>query len=185
MRGTNALVKNQFYLYHLWNYIAGSIIDDNYLFLYGPYGNGSILYKLCGMVSAPLNLFVNTIIGKKLFRNLDISFRPVHILGEKSNVVDCFGYLYPSNSVLYAKLLYYAVILCAGILAGSLYKRAMRKKNQFYIDLSVFLTFFLFFSFFGPFYVNLPPWEILLWSCIMPRLFKREMHATVKLKIIR
>lgn len=173
--GTASKVTGSYYMTHLWDYIAGSLIYDNYIFTDGIRVGVSAEYKLGSFFLTPLRFFLNILFGVEICPHAALPFRLVGMNGERGNVVDMFGYLYPSMGHL-SSVIYEAVIL---VLIGAaftiIYNSALHSRGYFLITLSVFLTFFCFFSFFGTFYVNLPPWEILFWSFIMPKLFDRRI----------
>lgn len=175
IRGTTSLISKNYYFNHLWNYIAGSLIYDNQIFVDGVRNNISIGYKIGTFLSAPINLFINALWGVKIFPHEAQRFLSMGNNAEKGNVVDAIGYLYPSKGSAIEILLWICILFLVGLLFTLIYNREIKKKRRFSIKLCVFMTFWMFFSFFGTFYVSFTPWEILLWSVIMPNLFDKRV----------
>lgn len=177
VRGVAGNINNSFYMNHFWNYAAGSLIYDNRIFVNGIRTGVSIFFKLGSFVIAPVNLFLVGVFGLRLFPYDIQRHYLVADNGEKGNVVDAIGYLFPSRGPLADVLLFGLVMLLLGALfswiSHSIYLRSVRE-NRFPVTLAFFMTFFVFLSFFGTFYVNLIPYEILFWCCVMMFVFDRR-----------
>ena len=69
------------------------------------------------------------------------------------------------------------VILLLGALFSwiyhSLYLKSIRE-NRLPVMLAYFMTYFVFLSFFGTFYINLVPYEILFWCWVMMFVFDKR-----------
>lgn len=184
-RGTSASVDGAFYLNHLWAYIGGSLIYDNYIFTQGiRVGIGSV-EKLMTFVFAFPNMFISKLFGFRLFPHVRQPDLFISIGLEQSNVVDAIGYLYPSYGNPLDIIEFILVMLFIGTLFSVLV-RIMLNSSIRYCDttLSFFLAEFVLMSFFGTFYVNSGPWEQLIWCAIIPRLFlKQEQKQTSHLDL--
>lgn len=168
-----ATVDSSFYWGHLWTYMSGSLIYDNYIFTKGIRVGVSIGYKLMTFLCAFPNMFILKITGHKIFPHERQDDLLTSSFGENSNVVDAFGYLFPSKGDVSEIIMYGIVIFLIGFLFMGIYQHNMKKSDMFNTFIANFLTYFVFFSFFGTFYINSSPWEILIYSLIIPNLFYR------------
>lgn len=168
-------VDNSYYFQHLWNYISGSLIYDNYIFTNGLRIGTDIFYKLGTFICAPINMFLN-IANITLFPHERQDFRFVSNTGEQGNVCDAIGYLYPSRGFNEDIMMFIIVLVFIGFIVTSVYNKLWKSANRqnFVVTICVLLTFFVFFSFFGTFYVTPVPWEILFWSYFSLRIFKKK-----------
>lgn len=176
-------VSSSFYWGHLWTYMSGSIIYDNYIFTKGVRVGVSIGYKLMTFICALPNMFIYAFSGNKIFPHERQPDRLTSSFGENSNVVDAFGYLFPSKGDTMDIIIYGLTILVIGFIFTGIYIWGMKKNDMFNTFIANFLTYFVFFSFFGTFYINSGPWEILVYSLIVPNLFYRTgKHLTIRLR---
>lgn len=181
IKGVN--VSSSFYLGHLWTYMSGSLIYDNYIFTKGIRIGISTGYKLMTFLSALPNMFINAISGTKIFPHERQQDLLISSFGENSNVVDAIGYLFPSKGDISDIILYGMVIFIIGFIFTGIYKWGMKKSDMFNTFIANFLSYFVFFSFFGTFYINSSPWEILVYSLIIPSLFFRTSKPfTIRLR---
>lgn len=181
IKGVN--VSSSFYLGHLWTYMSGSLIYDNYIFTKGIRVGISTGYKLMTFLSALPNMFINAISGAKIFPHERQQDLLISSFGENSNVVDAIGYLFPSKGDISDIILYGMVIFIIGFIFTGIYKWGMKKSDMFNTFIANFLSYFVFFSFFGTFYINSSPWEILVYSLIIPSLFFRTSKPfTIRLR---
>lgn len=184
LRGTISEVNKNFYLNHLWNYIAGSLIYDNNIFL-GIVRNGvGTWYKIGTFLFGAINIFVQFIIPGGAFRHQKLPHLLVADNGEKGNVVDAIGYLFPCNGELIDYITWAVFLLLIGIIFNFAYNKSFRAHNGFHIQICVLMTFFMFFSFFGTFFIGFMPWEILLWSFIVPKMFDKRVKVKIGTKRI-
>ena len=171
----DASVDNSFFVNHFWKYASGSIIYQNYIVDNTVFGDSSIFYRLLSYICTLPNMFLS-LIGIKLFpkeeyiQTLDLSY-----IGEEGNVVNAFGDLYPSAPTFIDLLVYIGIIFLIGLVSKFIYvkriKKALIKPDMFLV---VFLTYFVFLTFFGT-YAALPaPWELLVWSIIIPPFFLKN-----------
>lgn len=175
LKGASSSVAQEFYFNHFWSYVSGSLIHDNKIFTEGIRVGVSIFYKL-GSALFPLpNVFLLTLFGFSICPHNALAFQLVGNNGETSNVVDTFGYYFPSKGSLIEIILYAIVFILIGILFSVIYEKSISKKNHFRITICIFLTFFAFFSFFGTFYVLSVPWEILVWSVVTLAIFDKRI----------
>ena len=177
VRGVAGNIDNSFYMNHFWNYAAGSLVYDNRIFINGIRTDVSIFYKLGSFVAAPVNLFLYGLFGLRLFPHDTLKHYLVASNGEKGNVVDAIGYLFPSKGSMVDILVFGIVILLLGALFSwiyhSLYLKSIRE-NRLPVMLAYFMTYFVFLSFFGTFYINLVPYEILFWCWVMMFVFDKR-----------
>lgn len=177
VRGVAGNIDNAFYMNHFWNYAAGSLVYDNRIFINGIRTDVSIFYKLGSFVSAPVNLFLVGLFGFRLFPHETQRHYLVASNGEKGNVIDAIGYLFPSKGTAVDILVFGVVILLLGALFSwifhSMYLKSVRE-NRLPVMLAFFMTYFVFLSFFGTFYINLVPYEILFWCGVMMFVFDKR-----------
>ena len=167
-------VDPTFYIGHFWMYLSGSLIYDNYIFTSGIRPGISIGYKLMTFICALPNMFYEKIYDEKLFPHVRQDDLSIGIFGESSNVVDAIGYIYPSKGDVTDVLLFGIVVFIIGIICSAIYYWRMRPSKYFDMFIVNFLTYFVFFSFFGTFYINPGPWEILIYSLLIPQLFYKH-----------
>lgn len=177
IRGVFSNATTQFYLEHLWTYMCGSLIYDNYIFTNGVRVGVGISYKLMTFLCALPNMFIGKLFNIKLFPHMRQPDMLTASHGVTSNVVDSIGYLFPSKGSLFDLLLFGIVFLTIGALFSYIYRRNMKNNRKFNTFIANFLCYFVFFSFFGTFYVQSGPWEILVYSLILPNLlYKRKIR---------
>lgn len=170
-----------FYLNHFWKYIAGSSIYDDYIFQRGFYPELTIGYKFMTFLMAIPNMFLGRIFGmEKLFPHHAKPYMPISSGYEGSNVTDAFGYLFPSKGDVLDIVIYYMAIFFIGFLFAFVYVYAKAGRRYFNTFICNFLTYFVFFSFFGTFYISSVPWECLVYSVLLPWLFIRRSNPTIK-----
>lgn len=179
-RGTTGLLKENYYLEHLWNYIAGSLIYDNYIFTLGVRPGVSVLYKLMSFIMTPLNLVLNKLGFEMICPHIALPFLSVGLNGERGNVVDAFGYLYPSHGNIFDYAFYIVALVFIGFAFTCIYNKGLKLKKKYAISLSIFLSMFVFFSFFGTFYVSIVPYEMLLWSTVMLKIFDKRFKVKIR-----
>lgn len=165
-------VANTFYLNQLWVYCSGSMINDNLIFTSGIRVDTNLIYKLMTAILGFPNMFISKINGAPIFPFEALNEMPVgNMYGQTSNVVDSFGYFYPSKGDLSDLISYGLFVFMAGFLFSCIYYKASFYKKGFNVFICNFLTYFVAFSFFGTFYILSAPWEILIYSLIVPKLF--------------
>ncbi len=171
-RGASGSVDSSFYLNHLWAYIGGSLIYDNYIFTYGIRIGVGAIEKLMTFVFAFPNMFIGKLFGIRLFPHLRQPDLMISSGYEQSNVVDAIGYLYPSYGNVSDVFEFIIVILLIGMLFSFLFRFMLNRSiEEFNTTIAYFLAEFVLMSFFGTFYINSGPWEQLIWCAIVPRLF--------------
>ena len=166
-------VDPSFYVDHFWVYAAGSTIYDNHLFDFSITQSSPVLYRVMIFLIAFPNMFIKKLTGGKgVFLHVKKEFLPVGVRkGQIANVTDAFGYLFPVRGSAAEVMTYFLFIVATGFLFMYLYVKAGSRKEYFYPFISCLLTYFVFFSFFGNFYVNPGPWEVLIYSLVVPNLF--------------
>ena len=172
-------VDPSFYLGHFWKYFSGSVIYCNYNFTSGISVGIDMGTKFMTFLCALPNMFLS-IFAEPLFPYKLLPMLPVSNFGEESNVVDAVGYLFPSKADEIDIVLFYLLMCLIGSLFAFLYKKHNSiHKKYFDTFLSNLMCYFLFFSFFGTFYVNSAPWEILVWSMFFPNYFVKRKQIII------
>lgn len=172
-----------FYMNHFWKYVAGGMIYDNKIFELGIY-NVSVMYRIGTIIFALPNMFLNKFLGVTFFPG--ISIPPIRVAdnGEITNVVDAIGYFYPSDASISEIGVFCVFMMLFGIISAALFMQARRNYSRFPFAYISFITYFLFLSFFGIFAKLETPWEILVWSLIIPLCFdKRITYSYGRIKI--
>ena len=179
LRGTAANIAQDYYFNHLWNYMAGSLIYDNRIFTTGIRVDTTIFYKLGTALFAVPNAFLSAMFNIRIIPHVALPPLPVASNGQYGNVVDAFGYYFPSKGSPIEIAFYFVFMIFIGFIFTWIYQAAMSQRSTFKVPLCVFLTFYIFFSFFGTFYNMLPPWEILGWSLIILPIFDRRIRIKI------
>lgn len=168
-------VTSEFYFKHFLTYILGSIINSNYIFIEDINTHLSIFFKLMIYFFAFPNMFFNKILGKVYFPSTIAKYEFYFISNnEKSNVLDAIGFLYPVYRPNIEIIVFYLFILVVGYTFYKLYINSMKRRYRFSTFISNLMTYFIFFSFFGTFYILPSPWEILIYSAFVPKLFLKS-----------
>lgn len=172
-------VESTFYLVHFWKYFAGSLINDNYIFSSGINVGVNIFDKFMIFIFALPNMFINKIFGITIYPYEMLSWHdhPISDLGEMSNVTDVFGFLYPSKGDFSEILWFIIVVFIVSIFIVYIYVKVTSRQNTFSPFISIMLTYFVALDFYSPFFVLAGPWEILVWSLVIPSLFKARIRA--------
>lgn len=170
-------VNGQFYLYHLWKYIGGSLINNNLIFTEGIRIRFDCFYKLGSILMALPNMFIVGLFGKnKVLYVPGLEMFKVAENGEASNVVDLIGYIFPSKGDAVELLFFCLIIFLFGAISQVLYNNYKRRIYEFTVSTWVFITFFCFFSFFAVYGTLSNPWEILVYSMIIPQIFNKKIR---------
>lgn len=168
-------VASTFYLNQLWVYCSGSMINDNLIFTNGIRVDTNLIYKLMTALLGLPNMFISKINGAPAFPFESLNEMPVgNIYGQTSNVVDSFGYFYPSKGDFADIILYGLFVFMIGFIFSYIYYKASFYQKGFNVFICNFMTYFVAFSFFGTFYILSAPWEILIYSLIVPKLFYKS-----------
>ena len=181
---TNVLndVSGDFYFNHLWTYCSGSLIYDNYIFTTGLNVDMSIFEKLACFIFALPNMFLYAFFGETFFPYPVMPFGSIgNEYGQISNVTDAIGYMFPSKGGALEIIGFLLFFMLIGVLFSIIYYKCRGRKSLFSPFMANFLTFFVFLSFFGTFYINSGPWEILIWSIVFPRFFKNRIFKNNKI----
>lgn len=112
--------------------------------------------------------------GHYMFPSLYGGSRVIGTNDSITNITDAFEYLFPSKASLNEYVVYYTFILFIGILFERLYVKAKFKDMYFNTFIVNLLVFFVFFSFFGSFYIHEEPWETLIYALVIPNVFFRK-----------
>lgn len=179
MKGLTA--QSSFYVSHFWKYCAGALINSNHFHIGSISEEIGLLYKLMIYICALPNLFLS-VLGIKIFSSdaFDFTNHFVSEYGQDSNVVDAITRLYPADGDVLEILLFAMFMLIIGFIFMRIYLKAKQKPLS--VFLSVFLTFFVFLSFFGTFYMLSAPWEMLVWTLLIPKMFLKRSVLKRKYK---
>lgn len=175
LRGKSNEVQNSFYIYHLWKYIGGSVINDNLIFSQGLYTDVDIFYKLGGILFTFPNMFITALGFTPICHKTGLQMYAVSSVGEYSNVIDFIGYLFPSKGGVLDIILFAFVMLVFGFISRLIYCRFRKKDNRFTLTGWAYLLFFCFFSFFGVYGALTNPWEIMIDCAIIPAIFSGKI----------
>ncbi len=180
-------VNSSFYFAHLWKYLAGSLIYDNIIFTNGLRIGMSGFYKLGNIFFSLPNMFISKFMGIKFFSEVEevLQFVDVSTIGESGNVVDFIGYLFPSKGNFLSRIGFAFIMTGFGFIMNICYLRSINNTKEFLLSINIAITFFCFLSFFAVYGSLIPPWEILVWSFIMPKLFYKHRKWKVKLGYLR
>lgn len=176
-----AEVEPSFYIAHFWKYFAGSLIYDNYIFTSGVRVGISLSYKIMGYLFALPNMVLNKLFGSNFFEKPANDMRDISSLGEQSNVVDAIGALYPSKGDFGEIICFYIIIFILGLTISYIYIRSGNNRKSYSPFIAIFLTYYIFLNFFSSFFSLNGPWEILVWSLIIPPLFKKNNKLIAKI----
>lgn len=170
----NASVQSSFYLYHFWKYCGGALINANNYYNNGFVENIGIFYKLMIYLCALPNMFLS-LVNERVFgwEEFDFSTHVIAKNGQSTNVIDAVTRLFPSHGDILEVFLWVIVIFFIGFIFMRIYLK--EKKKALSTVLPIFLTYFVFFSFFGTFYMQSGPWETLVWAILVPRFFIKKM----------
>ena len=166
-RGITA--ENDYILKHLINYISGGLIYDSISpnFSYNNYGLLEIIVMILMVIP---NLFINLLWGRKVYPYETMQFYSMGWNGENGNVINTISFLFSSKNIIGTILL----IIFLGIIVGSLYSKDQSK----YLLMAAVYTF-VFLSFYATFLVLVPPWEMIIFSLIMPKLFLKNRRKLI------
>ena len=170
-------VNRSFYTTHLWGYISGSLINSGKWISGFPAATSSVPYKLLSYIFVLPNMFISTIFKENLFPVA--SGVPMSIIGnnmETSNVVDAISTLYPSNGDALEVIFFSIAMIALGGIFEYIFIKQKGRNSRLQISTAVIMTFMLFFSFFGTFYMNPMPWEIIVYSYIIIGLFDKRIR---------
>lgn len=185
-RGVLNNINQSFYMLHLWKYIGGGLIHDGEIFVFGVNNAWSGLYKIGRLFCALPNMILYPFFGyKPLFTSIasDLGFSAVSDIGESGNTVDFIGYMFPSDKSVFGFVIFGLTLIGLGYISTKLFNKAYDDLNNYsrLCTALSFTVFFCFFSFFGVYGALSTPWEIIVWSIIMPNLFYEK--ANVKFRI--
>lgn len=167
-------VTSTFYINQLFVYCSGSMINDNKIFTDGIRVNTGLFHKLMTAILGLPNMFIEKLVGHPIFPFESLPEMNVgSVYGQTSNVVDSFGYFFPSKGSMADVILYGIFVLAIGFVFSLVYYKSSLNRNGFNVFICCFMTYFVAFSFFGTFYILSAPWEILVYSLIIPRCFHK------------
>lgn len=178
---TNRLgsINSQFYVNHLWKYIAGSVIHDNLIFTDGVNPGQGVFIKVIYCLSSLVNMFYYGLTGLSFKWPFHIDMDVIAYNGEATNVVDFIGFMYPSRGNMISVAGFVFIMLFIGFIYQYIYDYSLKNKRGFVMPLYIMMTFFMFLSFFGNYYALSVPWEILVWSLITPTLFNNKARIRI------
>lgn len=158
-------VKEGYIFNHLINYLSGGLIYNsvNPNFVYNNYGITEIVIMMFMVIP---NLFTNLLFGFKYYSYEPLPFVSMGLNGESGNVLNTISFLFTSREFIATCF----IIMIWGFILGLLYTKVK-------INYSLLATVYSFtlLSFYATFYVLTPPWEMIIFSIIMPRLFIKKV----------
>ena len=175
LRDSASSVSDNFYVTRFFIYSTGSLVYDNNIFEAGIRVGSTLIDKCLTFLFALPNMFLNRLFGVRLFEHETQSFLPLCESGQTGNVVDFIGYMYPSHGNVLDILGFLLFFILLGFFAAAFTNFLVSRNGMgFSVSAAIFLSEFVFFSFFGTFYINATPWESLLLAGVMLWLFKRK-----------
>jgi len=174
-------VQSSFYFNHFWKYLTGAVINGDRYYTGSIGGVAGIGYKLMTFLMALPNMFIFALTGKKVFPYESIRMTRVSYVGEYSNVIDAISYMYSSETGIIGVIGFGLFFVLFGIAMELLFLKNIFRVQNLQIFISTVVTFFLFFSFFGTFYINSMPWEIAIYSALIPQLFNNRAKIRFRL----
>lgn len=171
----NIGVNTDFYLLHLWKYIAGGTINtDLILENQAMYALPTTAWMKDFFMPLPA-MFISKVIPGYSSKEFFLEMLPVTITGaEASNVISMLGFLACQSSVIFGGIF----IIIWGWCASMILRIALYTKGPVVMSFaSVFLTYNIL-SFFSSFFRLSSPWEELVWSIVIIYLFKRNIKIT-------
>lgn len=173
-------VNNEFYLNHLWNYIAGSIIHDNYIFTSAENAGVSFVDKFVYCFMPLPNMLLSFFSVEGFKANINVRMLPTGMNGEYGNVLDFIGFLYPTNGNFVEIIFFGIIMLVLGAVFTIIHNKAIKTRKHFNPSICVIMTFFEVLAFFAVYMSSSMVWEILVFSIIMPYLFDRRVKIKYK-----
>lgn len=167
-------IGNDYYLNHMWMYSAGSIIHAGSIFKYGINQEWSFFYKIGRLFFALPNMFINRFFNFRLFNSIESTLTFSYVSDtEIGNTIDFISYLFPSVPNTKEIILFICFLIFLGYIFTKMNNAANKYHNNYSIIISTFvaLTFVCFLSFFGVYAGLIPPWEVYIYSLIIPNLF--------------
>ncbi|MCT3306882.1 DUF6337 family protein [Lactiplantibacillus plantarum] len=165
-------VQSSFYVQHFWNYVGGSILNDNNALSFGFRRDTTVFYKLISFIDPLVNMFIQPF-GLSLPEHTKLVFSQVGADPTfTTNVLDQFAYLFDSANYGDRTLVYGIVVFLFGGISEVVFQGLLSNKSEGrLLSAIVFTNFFLILGFFGTFYVQPVPWLWLLSAAVMPNLF--------------
>lgn len=163
-RGISA--NEGYLLNHLINYLSGGILYDslNPNFTYNNYGLAELVL-LCFM--ALPNVFTRFLFGSTYYMFEQIPFLYMGSNGERGNVINTISFFFSSDNMIGTCLF----ICILGFVVSSISVNSFKN----FPLISVVYTF-TFLSFYATFLVLTPPWEMIIFSIIIPKLFIKKSY---------
>lgn len=169
-------VSRFFYMDHLWKYVAGAVINGDPFHKGIMGGDATVGYKMMSFIFAFPNMFIQALTGDRLFPREGLRLIPVSTIGEYSNVTDAISYMYPISGGASQVIAFVAYFLILGIVMEMIFTYGVARTENLHISIATIFSFFLFFSFFGTFYINEMPWEIAIYSVVIVKLFSNKIR---------
>ena len=176
-------VSNEYYMQHFWKYLVGAVVNGSTYLSGRMGGDASVAYKMMSFLFAFPNMFIQFLTSKRVFDYIGCQYSLVSYIGEGSNVVDAITYMYPVRGEVFEVIQFAFYHLIFGALLESIFILDVFRTTRLHISAAVIFTFFLFFSFFGTFYINSAPWEICVYSIFFVELFNKKARIKLKLKM--
>ena len=166
-------VSNDYYTYRLWNYIAGGLINSNYITSNSDFVSTNAFDYFLNCVLALPNMFIKewfgVTIGPDVYSSLPYisSFKKVTFLSgyryQDGNVVSAMTMMY-GNGNLFA---FACVCILWGWISERIYEKMIGNGKDFSDMFFVCYISFSFLSFFGSYYTLSSFYERLIWCAII------------------
>lgn len=163
-------VDSSFYLYHIWQYIGGSVINLNYI-ISNPLEYMLSLPQWLSSILLPFPaMFILKLIPGLKFSYFQMDMLPITTMPAKySNVTSMIGYILCQPFTVFSII----VIIIWGVISGFILKKAINCNNRIFISFaSVYMTYNIL-SFFSTFFLLAAPWEELIISVIIVAAFTK------------
>lgn len=167
--------ETEFLLNHLFNYLSGGLIYNSIDpgFTYNNYGIIELIIMFFMVIP---NLFLNALFNVKFYDFQPLAFLSMGSNNEYGNVLNTISFLFSSKNLIGT----FIVIVCWGFLVSSI---SSKSKGRYPL-MSVVYSFTLL-SFYATFLVLAPPWEMIIFSLIVPNLFliNKKQQALLKSEV--
>jgi len=170
------VVDSSFYLQHLWNYVGGSLINDNNILDYNFRSETSIFYNL-GMFMFPLLNMILSPLGITLPHLIILPFFQIGNTSQMvTNVIDQFTSLYNSPDFSGKIFFFLLILIILGIFSELFVGKLNNPKNDgSLLFASCYANFFLVLGFFGAFYTQPLAWIWMIFSWLVPKVFEKKV----------
>lgn len=168
-------VGQDFYINHLWGYIAGGTINiSNVESFVTNRSQVSIVTWVLRMITSLPSMFTSKLLGAEIVQYPYLSFPMFSIGASYSNVISILG-----SAFFHGKWIPFSIfMLIWGWICGIVYNKTIDVGASIRMQLAgcVFLAYNML-SFFSSFFVLSTPWETIVWAIIVPSFFARRIKC--------